>query len=237
MANKGGGKHQKRLSKPKVIPITDKKSKTWIIKQQTGPHARESSMPLVVLLREVLGVAKTSREARNILNNRLVEVDGKVRTKEDFPIGIMDVIGFPKADKYYRLVVDWKGRLRPIDIDKAKAGKKILKVLDKHISPGTKISLTFHDGRNMLSDNHIRVGDSVLVSLPEAKLVSHLKLAPGCRCLIREGKHAGSIVSLDEIIPRKAGKPNEAKVTGEDGQFTTVAKYLFVVGNEFEVSG
>lgn len=230
-----GGKHQKRISKPKAVPITDKKANVWITKQLPGPHPKSSSMPLVVLIKDVLKLAKTAKEARTILNNRLVEVDGKIRTEEKFPVGLMDVIAFPKSEKYYRIVIDWKGRLKLVEISKDEAKTKILRVIRKHIAPGAKINLTFHDGRNMLGDNHIHRGDSVVVSLPQAELTEHLKLEPGARCLIREGKHAGTVIKLNEIIQRKAGKPAEARVSTEAEEFVTIAKYLFVVGEKFKV--
>ena len=239
MAKKGECRHQKRISKPKAIPITDKKAKTWITTTGPGPHPKRSSIPLSVLLRDVLGMAKSNREARAIIVQRLVEIDGKARTGEDFPVGLMDVVGFPKADKYYHIIVDWKGRLQPMEIKKDEAKRKILRVVNKHVAPGARLNLTFHDGKNMKGDNHVHCGDSVVVSLPEVKLLEHLKLESGARCLIREGKHAGRIVTLNGIIARKAGKPAEAKVSGgkEEGEFITVAKYLFVVDSKFGVSG
>jgi len=236
MAKRGRGNHQKRIAKPESIPLTDKKANTWMINPCPGSHSKRNSMPLSVLVKDVLGVAKSAKEARMILVKRMVEVDGRVRTEEKFPVGLMDTISFPKAEKYYRIVVDWKGRLKPIEISKAQAKRKIVRVIGKHVAPGAKISLTFHDGKNLVSDNHIHPGDGLVISLPEAKMESHLKLTPGAKCLIVEGKHAGAIVTLNELIMRKGGKPSEAKVTGAEGEFITVARYLFVVDDSFEVS-
>jgi ribosomal protein S4E len=95
----------------------------------------------------------------------------------------------------------------------------------------------FHDGRNLLSDNHLHVGDSVIVSLPKVVMKSHLKREKGSRCLIMEGKHAGMIVKLKEIIERKGGKPSEALVQDKAEEFVTVAKYLFVVDEAFGAKG
>ena len=47
--------------------------------------------------------------------------------------------------------------------------------------------------------------------------------------MITEGKHAGTIAKLVDIIERQEGKPAEAKLDSKDGEFITVAKYLFVV--------
>jgi ribosomal protein S4E len=83
----------------------------------------------------------------------------------------------------------------------------------------------------------VHVGDSIIVSLPKAELKAHLKRDKGSRCLVVEGKHAGSIVKLKEIIERKGGKPYEALVQNKAEEFVTVAKYLFVVDEAFGAKG
>ncbi|NYZ76850.1 30S ribosomal protein S4e [Candidatus Micrarchaeota archaeon] len=235
MAKRGGTRHMKRLAAPKAMPITNKKETTWIVKPMPGPHGTKRCIPLGVLLRDILKVAKTLREAKRILYMRKALVDGKARVSEKFPVGLMDVISFPDANKHYRIIVDWKGRLVPMEIEGGKAATKILTVVNKHTAPGKKTMLTFHDGKNLAGDNHVKIGDSVIVNLPKADMVSHLRLQPGARCLISEGKHSGKIVTLKEILKRKGGKRPEVLVTDEGGEFLTVLNYLFVVGPDFEV--
>ena len=41
---------------------------------------------------------------------RLVRVDGKVRTDATYPAGFMDVIDIEKTDEHFRLIYDSKGR-------------------------------------------------------------------------------------------------------------------------------
>lgn len=236
MAKRGERKHQKRIAKPKAIPLTDKKKHIFVTRTSPGPHPRRSAIPLTVLIKDVLKFAKTNREAKIILDKRMVQVDGKVRTEPKFPVGLMDIVSFPIAKKNFRIVVDWKGRLKPIEIEEAQAGKKFLRVVKKHLAPKSRINLTMHDGRNMIGDNHVHPGDTLIAKLPKAELETHIRLEPGAKCLIVEGKHAGSLVKLNEIITRKAGKPAEANVSGESGDFITVAKYLFAVDESFEVS-
>jgi len=234
MAKLGGTKHLKRIASAKSVPITDKKETTWMTKPAPGPHPAKYCMPLGVLLRDILKIAPTLREVRQILCGRMLEVDGIIRTDEKFPIGFMDIISFPKAGKQYRIEVDSKGRLIPHEITKEAASHKIVRVVRKHTVPGGRLNLTFHDGKNLLGDNHVRVGDSVVLSLPKAEMKAHLKREIGARCLIMEGKHAGSIVTLKEIIERKGGKPNEALVSHDEAEFITVEKYLFVVDAAFK---
>ena len=235
MGKRGGTKHLKRIASPKAVPVHDKKALVWITKPSAGPHPKKHAMPLGVFVRDILKLARTAREARRILASRLVKVDGKVRTNEKFPVGLMDVLSVPKSGKHYRISVDRKGRLTPVEVKEADTASKLLKVINKHVVRGGKINLTFHDGKNMLGDNHVMVGDSLIVSLPETKMKTHLKRDIGSRCLVMEGKHAGTIVKLKEIMQRKGGKPSEALVEDETGEFVTVAKYLFVVDEAFKV--
>lgn len=237
MAKRGGTKHLKRIAAPKAVPVTDKKERVWMVQPSAGPHPKKHSIPLAVLLRDVLKVAPTLREVRMVLSGRMVLIDGKARTDEKFPVGLMDVVSFPKSGKSYRIMVDWKGRLVPAEVGKEEASRKILRVVRKHTIRGGKTSLTLHDGRNMPGDNHVKVGDSLVVSLPKAEMKAHLKRDKGARCLVVEGKHAGSVVELKDIVSRSGGKPPEAVVHAGKEEFITVAKYLFVVDEAFGKEG
>lgn len=236
MGKRGSTKHMKRIAVPKAVPITNKKEYTWIKKPVAGPHPRERCISLGVLLRDILHVASSTREIRRILTGRKVLVDGKARTEEKFPVGFMDIISFPDSKKHYRITVDWKGRLVPVEIDAKETGAKLLKVTGKHTAPKGKIVLELHDGRTLYGDNHVKVGDSILLKIPKQELATHMKLESGSRCLVQEGKHAGKIIKLREILRRKGGKRPEVLVEGEDGNFETVLEYLFVIGKDFEVN-
>ncbi|MBD3209841.1 30S ribosomal protein S4e [Candidatus Micrarchaeota archaeon] len=238
MGKRGGKKHTKRIAAPQSVPLHDKKENTWMLKACPGPHLNEYCIPLGVLLKDTMGIAKTSREVKQILSGRLVLVDGRVRTEEKFPVGLMDTVSFQKGKKAYRLVVDYKGRLFPMEISAKDASKKLAKLVGKHTIKKGKVNITLHDGRNILADNNLKVGDSVMVSLPAAKIEDHFKREKGARCLVVEGKHAGSLVKLKDIIERAGGKPPEALVEDESGkEFVTVAGYLFVVDSSFSIEG
>ena len=52
----------------------------------------------------------TGKEVVSILMQRLVKVDGKVRTDCTYPAGFMDVIEIDRTDEHFRLIYDTKGR-------------------------------------------------------------------------------------------------------------------------------
>lgn len=238
MAKRGGTKHLKRITTSRVVPIHNKKYYTWIIQSNPGPHTIKSSMPLRVLLREVLGVARTAKEVSSILHNRLVSVDGSIRTEGAFPVGLMDVVSFSKSEKQYQLVIDSKGRLLPREIAKESETKKLLKVVGKNTIKKGAINVTLHDGTNVRADNNILVGDTILFDTHKKKLEKVLKLEVGATCLITEGKHAGVLATIKELIERKHGRSTEARLESkEQGEFITIADYLFVVDGQFNLGG
>lgn len=54
-----------------------------------GPHKLRECLPLSIFLRNRLKYALTYDEAKRILNQRLIKVDGKVRTDKTYPAGFM----------------------------------------------------------------------------------------------------------------------------------------------------
>merc|ERR1711977_527531 len=105
---RGPGKHQKRLSAPSHW-LLDKLSGSYAPKASPGPHKLRDCMPLIVFIRNRLKYALNGREVKQIVMQRLVKVDGKVRTDPTYPAGFMDVISIEKTGENFRLVYDTKG--------------------------------------------------------------------------------------------------------------------------------
>lgn len=224
MARRGGGsRHLKRIAVSKKVPITNKKEYTFMQKPLPGPHSLETSIPLGVLLRDVMHVVDTAKEAKKAILANKVFVDNKKRGIK-FPVGFMDVVVV--GDKCYRVWVDEKGRFKVEGDDRKNL--KVLKIKRKVSVGKDKYQLTFHDGRTYLtSDNNFRVGDSVLFDLDKKEVVQHVKNKEGVNCIIAEGRHAGVRGKLAQIVVRAGVK--EAIVETEKGQITTRHNYIFAL--------
>ncbi|MEW6528293.1 MAG: 30S ribosomal protein S4e [Candidatus Micrarchaeota archaeon] len=230
MAKKGETSHTKRLAIPKAIPIYNKKEYKFIMSTNPGTHPKAKAIPLGVLIRDVLCITKSASETRKVLNAKQVFVDNVIRKDERFPIGLMDLIFFPKVGKAYQIVLNTKGQLIPVETKHVNS--KIGKIVKKHVIKKGKINITLHDGRNIIADNNICVGDSIIITVPEQKIDNILKFEKGAKCLVTEGKHIGSIANLESLVERKEGSGGqEAKLKGKE-EFITAAKYLMVI-NEF----
>jgi small subunit ribosomal protein S4e len=129
MAKMGSRKHLKRFKAPKNWSISPKEN-TWIVKPAAGPHAIEDSLSLLAVIRDILGLAENSREAKRIINTGTVLVDGRARKDYKYPVGFMDVIQIPLSGETYRVLPDLKGRLILHPIPSENEGFKLCKITD-----------------------------------------------------------------------------------------------------------
>jgi len=146
---RGPKKHLKRLAAPRHWML-DKLSGDWAPRPSTGPHKLRECLPLIILLRNRLKYALSSREVTFILMQRFVRVDHKVRTDPNYPSGFMDVIDIKKTNEFFRLLYDTKGRFIPHRITAEEAKFKLLKVKKVYIGKKSLPLLTTHDGRNIV---------------------------------------------------------------------------------------
>jgi len=163
---RGPKKHLKRLAAPSSWML-DKLGGTYAPRPSSGPHKLREALPLTIFLRNRLKYALTNREVTLIVNQRLVKVDGKVRTDGTYPAGFMDVITLEKSGEHFRLLYDVKGRFAIHRITAEEASYKLCKV--KRVQLGTKgvPYLTTHDGRTIrYPDPAIKVNDTIKLTLP-----------------------------------------------------------------------
>lgn len=213
----------KRLVAPEFWRLEKKKTKLTVA-VRAGPHKKRESIPLQIVLREILKFAETGAEAQSILNGRELFVDGKVVRDHAYGVGLMDVVSFPKIKKYYRVVPYAKG-FTLIEIPESESKLKLLKINNKTSTTKGKTQLNFHDGKNMLvPKDEYSTGDSILVEVPGMKIVEHIKLAPGNMILIFGGKDIGRTGKVREITSGNV----VYEVEGEKDE--TIKEHVIVIG-------
>ena len=191
-------KHLKRYKAPKSWPIHPKED-TWTVKPSAGSHSINDSIPLTLVIRDVLKLADNAREAKRIINSGNVLVDGRVVKDYKFPVGFMDIVDIPKTGESYRVLLDRKGRLQLDLIEDSSA--KLSKIVNKSTIKGGKTQLNLHDGKNVIIDEDAySVGDVICLKVPEQEIVEVYPLQEGATVLVTGGKHTGELGTVSEII-------------------------------------
>ncbi len=176
----------------------------------------------------MLKLVNSSKEAKRILHDGSVMVDGNIVRDYRFPVGLFDVITMPKTDTSYRVILDRKQRLMRHKV--SASGMNLHQITDKTNVKGGATQLNLHDGSNIISDEFsYRTSDSVLVSIPERKVLQHFVYKPGNLALITGGTHSGELATIKEIKKVRSSMPNMVSLRSTY-DFETVEDYVFVIG-------
>lgn len=220
--------HLKRIVAPKTW-ILSRKDNKFVTRPCAGPHSVAFSIPVSFLLKEV-GFASTTNEAKKILNNKVVLVDGRRIKDSKFPVGLMDTVSVKDVSGFFRVVLDEKGRLKILPVKESEVNIKLCRVNNKTMVRKNKLQINLFDGKNILSDdNKIKTCDSVVLELPSQKIKDVLKFEKGALVLLVGGSHMGSFGVIDGI------KENVIAIKSDNLKFNTQRRFVFVVGRDKEV--
>jgi len=241
LGRKGERGHLKRKPAPKMWPI-HRKEAVWTVMPKPGPHSISRSLPLALIIRDMLRFAKTAKEAKKIISQGKIMVDGKVRCDERFLVGLMDVVSIVDAKKFYRVLPSRKGLfLSPIKSDEASF--KLYRIEDKIVVKGGHVNLDLHDGTcSMIRVNSpqspeedvYQTLDVLTLSVPDRELIGYTKLAAGSPAIVIGGKNIGKSGKVTTIEKKPNQKRRDLIVTLEDtngDQFQTILDFIFILGN------
>lgn len=238
MGRKGGTRHLKRWAVPPFWPISVKERK-WAVKPSPGPHPADVCIPLLVLIRDVLGYAKNAREARVIIGEGRIRVDGRVRRDRKFPVGIMDVVEV--GDEAFRVLPHPQKGLILHGIGEEERGFKLYRIDGKTIVRGGNLQINLHDGTNILiaikdplrpvEDVYKRF-DSLKLSIPDHEILGHIPFKEGAYAMIIRGRNMGRHGKIAKIEPRGMESPIVTIRRGDGGSIRSIKDYVFCVGGE-----
>ncbi|WP_435349749.1 30S ribosomal protein S4e [Haloarchaeobius sp. HRN-SO-5] len=226
-------KHQKRLSVPKSWPV-ERKTEKFTVKADAGPHG-EAGVPLVIILRDVLGYVDSKKEARYALNQGTVLINGKAVSDEQRPVGMFDIVAFTERGEFYRVFPDEGGRLSLTPIDEDAADSKLGKIEGKQQVRGGATQLALHDGQTLQLDDasEYSAKDSLVVSNEGTDIVAHFPYEEGALVTAIAGSHAGEIGEIESIDVTPGSGSNTVVVTQDDGGFETIEEYVVVIDENF----
>lgn len=201
--------HIKKTKMPTTWPVPRKGKKKRFI--AVPSHSVTKGISVLFLLRDVLKIARTRKEARHMTLNEMVKVDNKVRKDENFPVQVRGILSLDKAKLNYRLEI-FNKKFRLVEISEKEAKTKIVKIVGKTILSGNKIQMNLDDGHNIIGKNKFSVGDSVVLNTEDGKIIKVLPLKIGARVEIISGKHSGEEGELIEFEKLVRGKNCKIKL-------------------------
>ncbi len=231
MGSIAGSKKLKRQMAPLFWGI-NRKNKRFVITVRPGSHPKNRSVPTALLLRDMLNVVTTLREAKSVIYNGKVIVDGIIRKSLHHSIGLMDVVELQGISDVYRLVPTHGHTLQPIKIEVDEKSKKLVKVTSKTTIKGKKTQLGFHDGRTIIAENDVNVGDSCLIQIPEQKILDVIKFEKNSQVIIIKGANAGRVGTINEIKGGTFTLPKRISLLIDDNTVEIPAQITMAIGKE-----
>ena len=139
----------------------------------------------------------------------------------------MDVIAIPKIDEYYRLLINQKGKLFVLKIDKSEAQITLAKIMNKTNIAKGKTQINLSNGYNVVveKDNY-KTKDTIIFDLLKKQIREILPFEKGSTILIVEGKSIGKIAKIVDF------KGNQIIFEYEKKQYETTKNYAFVIGKD-----
>jgi small subunit ribosomal protein S4e len=231
MVSIAGSKKLKRQMAPTFWGIT-RKDKRFVITVRPGPHKKNYAIPTAVLLRDTLKLVSTLREAKSVIYGGKVTVDGIKRKSLHHALGLMDVIELDGIDDIYRLVPQEGQIISPIKISNSEKSKKLVKVTSKTTIRNGKTQIGFHDGRSLISDIAVSVGDSCLMQIPEQKILDVIKLEKNSQVIVTRGANAGQIGSVEDIKEGTFILPKRVLVALGERKIEIPTSLVMVIGKD-----
>ncbi len=241
MARMGGKRHLRSFAVPGFWPIP-RKEQFWAPKPSPGPHPLETSIPLLLIIRDILGYAKTAREARKIIGQGVIKVDGRPRKNYKYPVGLMDVIEITETGEAYRIIPYPRSFFKLHPISRDEASYKLCRIEDKSTVKGGHIQLHFHDGRNHLirvsdptnpSEDVYRTLGTVKLAIPEQEILDYIPLEEGSLAIVTSGRNVGRVGRILEVKPGLRRYRRIVTLEDKDGsRFQTSLSYIFVIGRK-----
>ena len=231
MGTIAGSKKLKRQMSPLFWKI-NRKDKRFVITVRPGSHPKNNSIPSAVLLRDTLNIVTTLREAKSSIYGGKVKVDGVIQKSLHHSIGLMDVVELENANDIYRLVPKNGQTLFPIKINENEKSKKLVRVKSKTSISGGRTQLGFHDGRTIITDTSVNVGDTCLLQIPEQKILDVIKFEKNSQVIIIKGTNAGRVGTINEIKEGTFTLPKRISLLIDDNTVEIPAHITMAIGKE-----
>ena len=140
--------HQTRKASSTKLPIPRKGTK-YIARASS--HLNDS-VPVVIAIRDMLKLARTAKEVKEMIKDKLLKINGKIVRDYRESIRLFNIF---EADKPYKLTILGTGKFA---FEEEKNSElRTCKIVNKRLLKSGKIQFNLHDGSNILSKENMRI--------------------------------------------------------------------------------
>jgi len=185
--------HQTRKSASTKLPI-ERKGAKYIARASSNI---KNSVPVVIAVRDMLKLARTAKEVRKMIQNKLLKINGRLVKDYRESIQLFNIL---EADKTYELSILPTKKFIFVPI--TYKDLRLCKVVNKRLSKKGIFQLNLHDGSNVLTKDKINVNDAVYLDFT-GKIKKHSILAKDKEAFIISGKYAGEKAKITHFENKK----------------------------------
>jgi small subunit ribosomal protein S4e len=197
--------HQKRKTIPKLWALPRTGTKYLAV----SDHNQRTSIPLVIVLRDMLKLVQTKKELKGLLYTKQIKVNTRIVQEGNYPIQLFDTLTLVDAKKNYRAVIKGK-RIAFEEISDKENSTRVYKVINKKILAKNKIQINLDGGRNLITSEKINPGEFVVMS-SDNKISKIIVLKKDVEVIAIQGKHLGKEGKIKDIF--KEGDNTIVKIT------------------------
>jgi len=188
-------------------------------------------LPLALLLRNRLKYALTYQEVKYIVMQRLIKIDGKVRTDHVFPTGFQDVVTIEKTKENFRLLYDGKGRFVPHKITALEAQYKLCRVRALKLGDKGVPQAITHDGRTIRYPHpDIKVNDTIRLDIETGKVLDYVKFEVGNVCMMTGGNNVGRVGTIVNVEKHPGSFEIIHLIDSRGNKYATRTSNVFAIG-------
>jgi len=214
--------HLKRKTIENFWPIPKKGTKYVAVPD----HNQKESLPLIIVIRDMLKLVRNTKELKKLLYEKKVQVNHIIVHETNYPVSLFDVVILPEMKKNYRAILSKNKKLVLEEVNDKEAGTKVYKVINKKLLQKGNIQLNLMHGRNIVSKEKVNTGDSIIFDLKESKILKIIPVEKGRTAFVNKGKHAGTSGKINDIIER--GGKKIAKITSDSNKLNVWVKNIIV---------
>jgi len=154
-----------------------------------------------------------------LIRNGFVSVDGKKIKEEKYNVGFGDVISI--KDENFIVWFENNGRFILKQYDEPDLKK--IKVISVHKGKGGNDIFFTNDGRNIITDKNVSVGDTIILNLKNGKVEKVIPFEQGREAIIYKGKNVGKNGKIEEITK------DIAYISSGNKRIAVLSKFCMVI--------